>query len=53
MWEVDAFLGIDGVFAYGDHDICVFSTVALFRYQEVFAILSTILTEANQKIVEV
>lgn len=35
MWGVDAFLGIDGVFAYGDRDTSVFSTAAVFRYQEV------------------
>ena len=27
VWEVDAFLGIDGVFACGDHGTYVFSTV--------------------------
>lgn len=53
MWRVDAFLGIDGVFAFGDRDTSVFSTVAVFRYQEVLVILSTVLTEANQKIIEV
>lgn len=57
VWRVDAFLGIDGVFAFGDRDTSVFSTVAVsgvqFRYQEVLVIFSTVLTEANQKIIEV
>lgn len=53
MLRVDAFLGIDGVFAFGARDTSVFSTVAVFRYQEVLVILSTVLTEANQKIIEV
>lgn len=53
MWRVDALLGIDGVFAYRVHDTYMFSAVSLFRYQEFLVILSTILTEANQKLIEV